>query len=95
MQLLLIAGKADAADLRAADNGQQVEFVKGAGRFCEGKAETLAQCAFGQVHFENRKQAEGHAPGFKPHRHRYPDRALGRHCRQARERAAALALAVE
>jgi hypothetical protein len=43
VQLLLVAGVADAADLRAADDRQQVEFVKGAGGFRESKAQTLAQ----------------------------------------------------
>src|SRR5579859_4546034 len=33
VQLLLVAGVADAADLRAADNRQQIEFVKGSGGF--------------------------------------------------------------
>ena len=51
----LVAGIADASDLRATDNGQQVEFVEGAGGFRKGKAKPLPQCAFGQVHLENRK----------------------------------------
>ncbi len=69
--MFVVAGVADASDLRAADNGQQVEFVEGAGGFRKGKAEPLPQCAFGQVHLENRKQAEGHAPRLKPQRHRH------------------------
>src|SRR6202451_3809012 len=47
-------------------NGQQVEFVEGPGGFRKRKAEPLPQYAFGQVHLENRKQAEGHAPRLKP-----------------------------
>ena len=47
---------ADASDLRNADvDAQQVEFVEGPGGFRKGKAEPLPQCAFGQVHLENRK----------------------------------------
>src|SRR6202451_3809014 len=49
-------------------NGQQVEFVEGPGGFRKRKAEPLPQYAFGQVHLENRKQAEGHAPRLKPQR---------------------------
>ena len=71
VQLLLVAGVADAADLRAADNRQQVEFVEGAGGFRKSKAQTLAQNAFGQIHLEDRRQAEGHAPRLKPRRHRH------------------------
>src|SRR5207302_7249008 len=55
VQMLLVAGVADAPNLRAPDNRQQVEFVEGAGGFRKRKAETLAQYAFGQVHLENRK----------------------------------------
>jgi hypothetical protein len=53
--MFLVAGVADASDLRAADNGQQVEFVEGASGFRKRKAEPLAQYPFGQVHLENRK----------------------------------------
>jgi hypothetical protein len=95
VQVLLVAGIADASDLRATDNGQQVEFVEGAGGFRKGKAEPLPQCAFGQVHLENRKQAEGHAPRLKPQRHRHRDFAHGRSTGKVDKRAATLAVTVE
>ena len=62
VQLFFVAGIADASDLRTTDNGQQVEFIECASGFRKGEAEPLAEDAFGQVHLENRKQAEGRAP---------------------------------
>src|SRR6202451_4245712 len=76
-------------------NGQQVEFVEGAGGLRKRKAEPLAQYAFGQVHLENRKQAEGHAPRLKPQRHRHRDRACGRSAGTVSKRAAPLAATIE
>ena len=58
VQLFLVAGVPDAADLRAADDGQQVKFVKRAGGFRESQAQTLAQKAFRQVHLKDGGQAE-------------------------------------
>src|SRR5215471_12734026 len=66
VQMFLVAGIADAPDLRATNNGEQVEFVEGAGGFRKGKTEPLPQYAFRQVHLENRKQSEGHAPRLEP-----------------------------
>jgi hypothetical protein len=95
VQVFFVAGVADASDLRATDNGQQVEFVEGAGSFRKRKAEPLPQCAFGQIHLENRKQAEGHAPRLKPQRHRHRDRARGRSVVRVSKCAAALAATIE
>src|SRR5262249_52848417 len=95
VQMFLVAGVADASDLRAADNGQQVEFVEGAGGFRKGKAEPLPQYAFGQVHLENRKQAEGRAPRLKPQRHRHRNRPRGGSAGKVSERAAAVAVTIE
>src|SRR5580704_5148973 len=95
VQMFLVAGIADASDLRATDNGQQVEFVEGASGFRKGKAEPLPQYAFGQVHLENRKQAEGHAPRLKPQWHRQRDRPRGRSAGEVSKRAAALAVTIE
>ncbi len=69
VELLLVAGITDAADLRAADDRQQVEFVKGAGGFRESKAQALAQKPLRQIHLEDGRQAEGHAPGGEADRH--------------------------
>ena len=46
VQVLLLAGIADASHLRTADDAQQVEFVKRAGGFGECEAQPLAKYAF-------------------------------------------------
>src|SRR5581483_8361796 len=69
VQLLLVACIPDTPDLRTSDNRQQVELVECSGCFSERKAEALAQEAFGQVHFKNWRQSEGHTPGWKPYGH--------------------------
>src|ERR1022692_3266775 len=95
IQLLLVAGVADAADLRAAHYRQQVEFVKRAGGFCKSKAQTLAQKPLRQIHLEDGRQAEGYAPGEEAHRHRNGYRARGLRTRQVGECAAAFIVAVK
>src|SRR5205085_1769289 len=59
MELLLVAGVPDAADLRAANDRQQVEFVKTAGGFRERQAQALAQEPLRQIHLEDGRQPKG------------------------------------
>jgi hypothetical protein len=55
VQAFLVAGIADASDLRATDNGQQVEFVEGAGGFRKG---TSAIVCANRAHSASSRQAK-------------------------------------
>ena len=95
VQLLLVAGIPDAADLRAAHDRQQVEIVEGAGGFRESKAQTLAQEPLREIHLEDGRQAKLSVPGGEAHRHRDGNGACRGRIGQVGERAAALAVTVQ
>jgi hypothetical protein len=96
VQLVLVTGVSDAADLRTANDRQQVEFVKGAGGFRESsKAQTLAQKPLWQIHLEDGRQAKGHTPKRTANGHGDGYCAYGGRIRQLGERAATLALTIK
>src|SRR5665213_3901763 len=68
LQLLFLPREADATDLGAPHDGQQIKIIERTGGFCKRKSQSLAQHALRKIHLEDGGKTKTHVPGREAHR---------------------------